>query len=278
MKYLLCLALIIISNLGYSQKLKVKSRTVKALTGSEFSAGIRDTTSSVAERENWIFEEIRSGNIPDSYRTLVQITDTVLINARQHTITYFALPDFLAIGSDSDYFYCPMTASLAQRVANLLDCSLPTRKISDDIYQNAPVKMVPEPIPPTKEMITVPVFEKHSQLVQAQRRSLLNQFPLGNLVSGNKKDVVISNKIHNDKGLLRVVIYGWHKTDGKAIQPMYNGHKPDWVDYSHGIRLIQNRVWVDGKRTSVQKVLKSEELHSLLSDEGVIAAPFYPVD
>lgn len=84
-------------------------------------------------------------------------------------------------------------------------------------------------------------------------------------------------EIHNDKGDLKVVIYGWHKPDGKAIQPLYNGHTTLHVDYSHGIRLVQNKVWLNGKRSTIQKILKSETLHTLLSDEGMIREPIYPL-
>jgi hypothetical protein len=125
-------------------------------------------------------------------------------------------------------------------------------------------------------MVTIPVFEKHNLMVQEQRKSSLAEFPNGNLVAGNKKDVVISNKIFNDKGLLRVVIYGWHKADGKTIQPLYNGHSTVHVYYSHGIRLVQNKVWLNGKISRMQKILISENLHELLSDEGRIKSPFYP--
>jgi hypothetical protein len=153
---------------------------------------------------------------------------------------------------------------------------MPTRKMSDRIYQNAVVKMVPEPIPPSPKMITLPVFIKHNELVHAQRAGSLSDHPLGSLVAGNKKDIVISNKIYAPDGKPRVVIYGWHKIDGKAIQPMYNGHTSIHVDYSHGIRLVQNKVWVDGKKTEIKKILQSPELNALLSDEGIIEKPFYP--
>jgi hypothetical protein len=273
------LVLLFLSVLNVSgQKLKLKDRPPGGMSGSAFSASIRDTSISLEEREKIIFNEIRSGNVPDFYRNLVEIRDTIENQGQRHTIRYYVIPDFLAIGSDEDYFYCPMKPQLAQKVANLLKCSLPTRKISNRIYQSAVVKMVPEPIPPSPAMITVPVFEKHNQLVQTQRKQSQTRYPLGSLVAGNKKDVVISNKIYNEKGILRVVIYGWHKPDGKAIQPLYNGHTTMHVDYSHGIRMVQNKVWVDGKKTSIRKVLTSETLHNLLSDEGLILSPEYPLE
>jgi hypothetical protein len=276
MRFFLLIALCISSFCVTAQQLHIKKRNTSSKSGSEFSKSIRDSTLSIDLREEIIFNEVRSGNIPKFYRNLVEISDTVLINNRDHTIKYYAIPDFLAIGNDEDYFYCPMRPQLAQKIAGLLKCSLPTRKISNRIYQNAEVKMVPQPIPPSKAMITIPIFEKHNSMVQEQRKNTLNEFPPGSLTAGNKKDVVISNKIYNEKGLLRVVIYGWHKPDGKAIQPLYNGHSTIHVDYSHGIRLVQNKVWVDGKKTSIQKILKSEILHPLLSDEGVIAQSYYP--
>lgn len=269
MKFVLIL-LLSISFSTSGQDLKIRPRSADAVSGSAFAASVRDTSISLAERDKLIFNQIKAGNIPDFYRKLKEIRDTSVVNGIVRTISYYVIPDFIAIGSDDDYFYCPMKPQTAQKIANLLKCRLPTRKISDRIYQRAIVKMVPEPIPPSPAMTTVPVFEKHNQLVQSQRNRSLRDHPLGSLVAGNKKDVIISNKIFNDKGILRVVIYGWHKPDGKAIQPLYNGHTPLHVDYSHGIRLVQNKVWVDGRQTSIKKLLASEELNSLLSDEGKI--------
>lgn len=277
MKHFLIVLFVLFSSLGNAQTLKIKTRSIKALSGSEFSKSIRDTSISLDKREEIIFKEVISGNIPNFYRQLVEIKDTILIDNNLQTIKYFVLPDYLAIGSDQDYFYCPMRPQLAQKIAKYLKCSLPTRKISNKIYQHALVKLKPQPIPPSKEMVTIPVFEKHNLMVQEQRKSSLAEFPNGSLIAGNKKDVVISNKIFNDKGLLRVVIYGWHKEDGKAIQPLYNGHSTIHVDYSHGIRFIQNKVWVNGQHTILQKILKSRKNHELLSDEGIIENPIYPI-
>lgn len=276
MKALACCFLVCISFSLSAQRLKIKHRAGQALSGSAFAASIKDSTLSLDQREELIFKEIKSGNIPDFYRKLTLIKDTATIRGNTRSVRYYVLPDFLAIGSDADYFYCPMRPELAQRVAKLLKCSMPTRKMSDRIYQNAAVKMVPEPIPPSPRMITVPVFMDHDKLVHTQRAASLAAYPLGSLVAGNKKDVVISNKIYAPDGKPRVVIYGWHKPDGKAIQPLYNGHTSIHVDYSHGIRMVQNKIWIDGKKSTIQKVLQSAELNPLLSDEGIIEKPFYP--
>jgi len=278
MKYVLLIVISFCAFDCYPQRLKLKNRSKEALSGTEFLKSISDSSLSLDQRETILFTEIKSGNIPRFYRELSLIRDTAIINGQVLTIKYFVLPDFLAIGSNSDYFYCPMRPQLAQKIADLLDCSLPTRKISDKTYKTAKVKMMPQPIPPSKEMVTLPVFEKHTWMVHQQREQSIRRYPLGTLVAGNKKDVVISNLIFNSKNHLRVAIYGWHKPDGKAIQPLYNGHTTDHVDYSHGIRLIQNKLWINGKKSTLRAVLESETLHPLLSDEGVIGKAYYPVE
>ncbi|MEO6521068.1 MAG: hypothetical protein ABIN91_05290 [Mucilaginibacter sp.] len=258
--------------------LKIRDRKANALNGTQFSASISDTSINLKHRENIIYKAIRKGNVPAFYRQLVLIKDTLKITGVTNTINYYVLPDYLAVGTDSNYFYCPMTPALAQRVANKLKCSLLTRKMVNDVYRDAAIKLSPLPIPPTSAMTTVAVFEKHNQMLIHQKDSLGTNYIPGMLTAGNKKDVIISNRIYNDTSAYHIVIYGWHKKNGKAIQPLYARHIGSWADYSHGIRLSQRKICVNGKKTSIKKVLRSEYFNVLLSDEGVIKKPFYPTD
>ena len=72
----------------------------------------------------------------------------------------------------------------------------------------------------------------------AQGRPFMPAHPLGQLVSGDKKDVIISHII--DSIANRVVIFGWYYPSGTYIQPMTDVHADIYMDYSHGIRLVQN--------------------------------------
>ena len=65
----------------------------------------------------------------------------------------------------------------------------------------------------------------------------------------------------------KVVIYGWHKPDGIPIQPVYSGHIDWYVDYSHGIRLINNQVLIDGKHFLLTDVLRDPLQYKIFSDE-----------
>jgi hypothetical protein len=235
-------------------------------------------------RENLIYAQIEIGNVPDWMRKMTLITTNTVINGTNHTVSYYVTPDYMCLGGDEDYFLEPMTPILAQRIANLLGCTLPTRKMVKDIWAQAQVKLTPEPIPPSASMITVPVFNQHNSMVWNQRKALLASHPLGSLVAGHKKDVVISNLIYTNlhKSPHPVVIYGWQQTNGTPIQPLYNGHDQTWADYSHGIRLVQQGITVDGNATTVAAVLTNPALAALLSDEtnspgNVISRPYYTI-
>jgi hypothetical protein len=202
------------------QSLDLPMRPTTALNGIAFAKSVFDLPR--VERESKILAEVKVGNVPPSLRTLVPIT----VENGKLRVTYFVMPDYLAIGSDQDYFLAPLSPGTAQAIADFVSCSLPTPKMVDDIYAAATVKLTPEPIPPSRAMTTVPVFLGHNELVRAQRKH--HESPLGALVAGHKKDVVIANALFAKPG--KVAIYGWHKPDGKPIQPLYLGHTANWVD------------------------------------------------
>ena len=135
-------------------------------------------------------------------------------------------------------------------------------------------KLTPLTIPASGTMTTVQAFDQHNGMVKTQRNGFLTSYPLGTLVGGDKKDVVISNQIYTTAN--RVIIYGWHTSIGNPIQPLSNVHADTYMDYSHGMRFIQNDVIYNGTPTTVKAILQSSTLNPLLSDEGVINPPEYP--
>ena len=205
------------------------------MSGSEFAKSVEALDSK--EREQKIYQQIAAGNVPDFLRKLVPVRVQAVADDKTNAATYYVTPDYLAVGSDADYFLMPLSPQTAQRLANALACSLPTRKMVDAIYSAATVKLVPSPIPPSPAMTTVEVFSNHNSMVRKQRAEQLTAHPLGALVAGHKKDVVLSAKLALAPG--KVAIYGWHKTNGVPLQPLYLGHTAAWVDYSQCSRLVQ---------------------------------------
>ena len=247
-----------------AQSLGLPARQPSAPNGTAFALSIASLP--LEEREAKIVAEVKAGNVPPFLRKLVPVS----VAAGTAKATYFVAPDYLAIGSDDDFFLAPLTPLAAQAIADRLDCVLPTPKMVDDIYTTATVKLTPAPIPPSPSMTTVAVFLRHNEIVRAGR----GQRPPGTLVAGHKKDVVITNRVFATPG--KVAIYGWHKPDGKPIQPLYTGHVASWVDYSHGIRLVSRRMTVDGVATTIDQVLANPERAPLLSNEGVMLQTRYP--
>lgn len=260
--------------LSEAQALQLPSRDPAFPEGTQIIKFISDQ--SLENRESIILYEVLRGNIPGFYRKMVPVKDSAFIEGKYRHISYYVIADYLALGSDTNYFLCPMTPILAQIIADSLNCILPTRKMVNQIWKASSVKMKPQTISPGSEMTTVPIFVKHNTMVKSQRQLYLQKYPSGNLVSGNKKDVIISNSIYNNSPAGKVVIYGWHYQSGEPIQAIYAGHSESYVDYSHGIRLVQKEVSLDGERMSITDILKSAHLNILLSDEGIISSSFYP--
>lgn len=259
-----------------SQTLHLPKRMKNAVGGKAFAISISDSTLSLQKREELIFKEIKKGNVPEFLRNLTRYQINFGYNDKK-LVGYF-LPDYFAIGNNADFIYIPMTPMLAQKVANLTKCILPTKSMVDLIYTFSTIRLKPQPILPSKAMTTVPVFIAHTDSVLKQLQPFLIEHNNGAATAGNKKDIIISNKIYGET-TPRVVIYGWHKLDKNAIQPVYNKHANTWADYSHGIRLVQNEIYVNGKKTTIKKILAnkdSELLFIFSTDEGVIKKPYYP--
>jgi hypothetical protein len=246
---LLVAALLLQAASSRGQSLDLPPRPGTAPGGKEYARSIEDLP--LKRREGRILEAVLAGNVPAFLRTLVPVT----AEEEADRVTYFVTPDYLAIGSDGDHFLAPMTPYTAQRIADRLDCTLPTPRMVDAIYGQARVKRTPSPIPPSPAMTTVPVFLRHHEMVLAQPWDE----PPGALVAGHKKDVVIANVVLAAPG--KVAIYGWHRPDGRPIQPLYAGHAASWVDYSHGIRLVHRRVVVNGEPKAIDDVLAGPGLH-----------------
>ena len=214
----------------------------------------------LANREEVLWQQIASGNLPDFLRHFRPIRVTGMDSKGiMHTLEYAVMPDYLAVGSDTDFVRVPLTPITAERIAARFDCTLPTRKMINDIYAQSDLKLEPRPL--TLEREAVKTFVEHNAIIETQRQGK----PLGLLVSGIKKDVVTTPLLRLHPS--HVAIYGWHKPDGNPIQPLTTIHRDTYVDYSHGLRLVKQNLLADGKPATLKTVLSDPHLRFLLSDE-----------
>lgn len=225
------------------------------------------------DRERQIEAEIRAGNVPGHWKRFVPITLKSNIESKEQTLIIFVAPDYLSLGSDEDSLRIPLSPRVAQNVADHLECLLPTRRMVDQIYAAAEVVLKPQPMAPTDEMIRMSYFARHNQVIQNQLKERYPKNNRGQLLAGHKKDVVLTPRLAESSS--RVAIYGWHEEKDRPIQPLYVGHAETWVDYSHGIRLVARKGFLNGMPCDLRDVLADEKFCELLSDEGPLEVASY---
>jgi hypothetical protein len=184
----------------------------------------------------------------------------------------WVLPDYLSIGTDDDFLRVPMMATTAQKIADQLGCTLPTRAIVDAIYAQAPIKLDPLALETNADMVTTDDYALHQAKIEEQRRA--RRGALGAVTAGHKKDIVLSAQLATRPD--RVAIYGMHK-NGEPIQSLSLIHELAYVDYAHGVRLVFGDTLVGPNERRIVDVLADPVLSLLLSDEGVFRVTHYPM-
>lgn len=241
------------------------------LAGSDFMR--RADTTAFWTLEDIIVEMVTAGQVPDALRHFRKITfttpvvDSVEILRKKHKVEMWVLPDYVAIGTNDDFVRMPMGPLAAQRIADALDCTLPTPFLVDRIAEASEGHVDIFPFRPLGNRNSQPiVFQDSNNAINAQFKAYGYEF--GQFISGLKKDIVLTYKIMTLTEYERnVAIYGWHHPDGRAQQPLFVRHGNFYVDYSHGVRLIYNKVMIDGVEYNIREILQSPELYRLLSDE-----------
>lgn len=244
---------------------KIPARAVGAPTGSEFAW--RTATMPEREREAAIGAELARGNLPPFLRRLKAVTlQGGLAWGGLARVTICVTPDYLALGSDDDFLRIPMGLATAAAAAERFGFVLPTAKMVDAIYAQADAHLRPVPLPPGPAMRSTAYYWDHQRRIQQQRLAL--GVPLGALIAGQKKDLVVTNRLWQRPG--RVAIYGWHRGAGAPIQPLSTVHGARYADYSHGVRLVSSVAFVDGRPTPLADLLENPWYARLVSDEGPI--------
>lgn len=241
----------------------IPPRPPSAPAGAEFARQVEPL--SERDRDRAIREALLGGNVPQFLRSAVPIELIGrLIDGVVTRVTLCVLPDYLSVGTARDSLLVPMGLDTALAVADAFGFVLPTRKMVDAIYEQAVVRLSPQPLPPGDRMRSTGYYVRHNELVQAQRSTAAGQ-PAA-LTAGHKKDLVITRQLWSTPG--RVAIYGWHRGANAPIQPLSTVHGARYADYSHGVRLVSTTAFVDGKPTSIFDLMRDERLATLLSDEG----------
>jgi hypothetical protein len=212
------------------------------------------------ERDSLALQAFYNGNIPAFFGRLKPVKSRIKDSAgRKWLLKIFVTPDYFMVGNKSDWARVPITPMAAQKIADYLECFLPTKKIVDMINTSAKVKLDPVPMYAYRDS-TVTMWQHHL-MIEGQRKGRKG------LISGIKKDIVICSEAALKGRQNRVAIYGWHRSDGRPIQSLYTGHVNWYVDYSHGIRFVHRMVRVNRKWMNYQDLLEDEKMKFLITDE-----------
>ena len=191
-------------------------------------------------------------------------------------VTFRVSNDVLSVGFGNDTLRMPCAAFTAQKLANLYENSvLPTTLMTDLIWKQSDIKLTPKPLPPTNMMRSNKWFEQENELINDQ---LVGKDYTSSLIAGEKKTLVLTNLFLSHPS--SVAIYGWYQPNGQPIQPLFLGHAAWYADYSHSVRLVQQKAFVNSTETTIQELLQSSTGYPFLSNEGPLKMteiPFYPM-
>ncbi|MDF1715709.1 MAG: hypothetical protein P1U75_03395 [Antarcticimicrobium sp.] len=243
----------------------IPHRAARAPSGSAVMQELMNTGGGA--RDAAIVTQVLSGNLPAFLRTLKPVTlSGKLADGQQVRVTICVTPDYLSVGDDRDYVRVPMGLAAAARVASELGFLLPTPRMVDAIYSQAAVHVAPSPMTPGSKMASTAYLLEHDRTVDRQRSQVSRE--AGALTAGQKKDIVLTNRLLSKPG--RVAIYGWHRPNGKPIQPLSTVHGAGYADYSHGVRLISRTAYLNGKQVDLNQIMQDRALASIVTGEGPI--------
>jgi hypothetical protein len=212
-------------------------------------------------RDDYFIKEILSGNIPDSVRNFTPVT----VLAQGNLLKYYVSPDVLSVGSNDDYLRISLNGRSAKRLLDQINCTMPTKKMCDDIWRLADLKLNPRPMGASLNMMGTQILVNHNAEINKQ----IAGRPF-TLLTGTKKDTVIDKALLTHKN--NVGIYGWFNPNtGVAIQgpqPNCTSHSIDYQDYSSSIRICLRNATLNDKPVDLFDILLDDSLCYLVSEQG----------
>lgn len=233
------------------------------------------TDGNVSMDQNEILDAVRTGRCEFSWVPIWS-------EFNGHRAEFRVMADALKVGS----VRVPVSAITQQRIADYLDASPLTTKLSDLIWAQKTSTVLPQPVgvPDPKQLLAQTLA--HSSKID----KLLGAKPWG-LVSNVGKLWVLDNRLATAaKGT--AVNYGWYggplandvpasrfTLDGKPVKMIQSAgthHNDVYVDYSQVCVLANNQCIVDGQPMTLQDVWSNPELAGLANVDGVLKVQRQP--
>jgi len=187
-----------------------------------------------------------------------------------HTATFQVCDDAARVElEDGTRFRFQVSATLAQKCADLMDASFVTSKVSDLAYKAAEVVVGVTTLPAGPDMVTTSKSKQWNTSVESKRSGKTGLF------RDCGKAWILSNRLTTSTSAIN---YGFYDKSAPYIGPgglkmwqtIGTRHDRSHTDYSQTLILMSKTCEVDGQSMSVIDVMKSSILAPLLSYEGVL--------
>ncbi|TXH50461.1 MAG: hypothetical protein E6Q97_20525 [Desulfurellales bacterium] len=224
--------------------------------------------------------EVRDKKIVNAAKTDLRRFDWLPVPLDEGRGFFRVASDYVSIGDETDWVRVPMGGNAAQAIADQEKSVLPCPYMVELIDRAAKVRLRPIELG-TSKMMSTQRFAEHNAKIEGLRERR------GGLISGIKKDIVVSNKLENKPHA--VCIYGWYRPNGTPIQSISTKHEITYSDYSHGVRLVHPEMVLDDKTVLVQDVMRDPRVAAVLTggkawgqkhdapDDGVLRVVRYGV-
>ena len=233
-----------------------------------------------AERELEALAAVKTGEVPSIFTTPSAwsvVTIRKEIDGLPYRLDLRVAPNFFAVGDDGSPFFLPMWPTTAQKVADRFNAILPTKRIADAVYAAAEIE-VPIVTPGAPWYVAGKPGDIgdseawYDATLRKRAQGPAGRF--GKLVDGHSKNLIVSPK---DDGA-RVRIYGARRPDGSyPLQAESAVHAWNYLDYSHGTRLISRNAVLNGQPIDLMTVFMDPKVSALVSDDGPFL-PKYPIN
>ena len=191
---------------------------------------------------------------------------TNLVPVQMGEVTICVMPDYLSVGTDADNVRMPLGRDQAVEIAREMGFVLPTTTMVDRICEQArggsnSYGITSSPFPWSIESERMGRILRHDERIDASLAE--TSYSPGDLVACHKKDLVMNAQRSRGSHSSQVNIYGWPRSrGGRNWQPLYDGHGDSYADYSHGVRLVSQTAFVNGRPVPLTDLIRDGRISS----------------
>jgi hypothetical protein len=259
------------------------------MKGSEFLKSVMNERNPALSR--LALEEMLRGSTPPFLDERIKCFTEATIDGAYYRCDYYTMPNYLAVGDDSDFMLWPLTFVDLQAYCDahpLVSGSdpnnpsvkffIPPKKLIFNNWYFSTCKIEPIPLGASDQMTwPVKIGEEQAAIEAAMQANgcsirAFNRAKKAYLTAPNMSGTDGPSKV----GFLHFT--GWYKLKpfGDAWQKgdSSGAHPATYADYSHGCDLVYHDVLVNGAPFEFDQICNDPKLHVLVSDQGAFVPRF----